>query len=258
MSPRALAIGLLSAASLLAVTGSAHATTFSFASDDDSNFLTFLGTSGSSGSFTMRNGRSPMPTPVTLVIDDDNGPLPSVMLPVGLIVNFTLTHSASIPAGGQEAHIYDVTGSYQYVNPGTGAVLLDVQVGGGGARLAVTGTSSSWGGAASLFSTGSPIANPTNVQFNTADLVGYAQSLGVTLPLEAFPFTWFDEDFSFTLSSLSADGGVVPIDVQTKLPAMSWGSESSHSAHAIAVPTPAAAGIGIFGLALGMRRRSRR
>src|SRR5689334_12738956 len=65
----------------------AHATYFSFASDVNSGAPTFAGTAGSNGIFTITDFSRP--NTYSLVIDDNNGPLPSITIPVEFHASLT-------------------------------------------------------------------------------------------------------------------------------------------------------------------------
>ncbi|MCC6322206.1 MAG: hypothetical protein IT438_12305 [Phycisphaerales bacterium] len=253
---RTTIIGAVGAAALLAAASSANATLVSFASDDDSNFPTFNGTSGSGGTFLIRNGRVPASTPVTLRVDDNNGAVPTASVPVGMLVNLTASYVTSTPFGTEWNHVYAITGSYSFVHPVSGATLLSVQIAPGAASMNIIGSPSSWGSAGSI--TGSDVAagSASGVDYTNAGLAAYMTSLGFDPNQYGLGFTTFVlEDFAFTMTSIAADGGSVALNVG-HLPTTSWISEASHSGRAFEIPTPgAAAAAGVFGLMAGVRRR---
>lgn len=257
MSPRKkFTIGAATAAALLGWAGSAHAVLFSFASDDDSMTFTLLGSAGSGTTFGIQNGRTPQPTPVTLLVDDENGMLPTRALPMGLLINLTATHATSIPVLGAEIHTYSVTGTYTFVHPTTGIPLLNVAVN-GGSELVVLGTATTWGSAGSI--NGSDAAGGANAvnHSHTADLLTYAQSIGQGLAGYGFLAAYMQESFGFTLSNANADGGIISLDAMSHLPTTSWGSEASYSSRAVGIPAPGAACLGVLAVGLGSRRRRR-
>ncbi|MFN7021977.1 MAG: hypothetical protein ACK4WH_11705 [Phycisphaerales bacterium] len=253
---RGIFMGTVGAASLLAITGAASATTLSFASDDDSNFSTFMGSSGSGGMFMIRNGRTPLPTPVTLNVDDNNGANPTAQLPVGLVVSLSATHVASTPFGGEWNHVYAVSGSYSFVHPVSSAPLLVVQINPGSAAMTIVGGATTWGSAGSIIGSDAAAGVPNGVDYSDVGLSAYMTSLGYN-PNNYIVSggTFFAEDFAFTLTSLNADGGIVELDAG-HLPTTSWFAEGSHSGHAFDIPAPgAAAAAGVFMMTLGTRRR---
>lgn len=253
---RGIIMGTVGAASLLAFTGAASAATFSFASDDDSYFSTFMGGSGSGGSFLIRNGRAPLPTPVTLGVDDNNGIHPTAQLPVGLVVSLSATYVGSSPLGSEWNHVYAVSGSYTFVHPVSSAPLLVVQINPGSAAMTIVGGSTTWGSAGSIIGSDAAAGVPNGVDYADVGLSAYMTSLGFNPGLYGLTGSGFiQEDFAFTLTGLNADGGIVELDAG-HLPTTSWFAEGSHSGRAFEIPAPgAAAAAGVFMMTLGARRR---
>lgn len=250
---------------LTALAGSAQATLFSFASDDDSSNFTFRGTAATGNSFSIVNGRDPQSTPLTLKIDDNNGALPTVSLSVGFRANFTARWEGSVGLAGAQTHVYRVLGSFSFVNPNTGATLLTGTVSSDNSPAAMTvlGTTTAWGSSGSIFGSDTAYNFAGAVVWSaTADFLTYAQSsaganllsYGVAAGASNAP-----DDFSFTLTDLNSSGGNVPINSTTRLPTSAWSSESSFSGTALnGIPSPGAVAVlGLAGLvAFGRRRRA--
>lgn len=250
---------------LTLLAGSAHATLFSFASDDDSSQFTFRGTAASGSSFGVVNGRDPQGTPVTLKIDDNNGANPTVTLNVNFRANFTATFVNSVGLAGAQTFLYSVTGSFSFVDSASGAALLTGTIGGGNqpGALTILGTNTTWGSSGSLFS--------SDTAYNFAGAVTWTAAAGLATAISGAgqnPLNYgvpvaggssnTPDDFSFTLTNLNTGGGPVPINSTSRLPTAAWASEGSFSGSAVnGIPTPGALSlIGLAGLiALGRRRR---
>jgi len=241
------------AASIVGVVGSAEATLVSFASDDDSSALTLAGNAGSGGSFVIRNGRTPSPTPVTLNIDDDNGVQPTAHLPVGLVVELTANYVSSSAVGSGWLHLYSVQGSYKFVNPASGADLLTVLVDAGSSAMTIVGSPTTWGSAGSI-SGGDGLSSGITYAANPG-LLTYASSLGMNILNYGSFLVGTVEDFAFTMTNTNAGGGSVGLNAG-HLPTTAWGSEASHSGHVVWVPAPGTgAGAMVAGLIMFRRRR---
>lgn len=250
------AFSLSAAALLLACTGAAEAATFSFASDDDSSSFTFAATAGSGASFSIRNGRTPAFTPVTLKIDDDNMTQPTFSIAAGLLVNLTATYSGSIGSGSAQTHVYDLTGSFSFVRASDSAPLVNVAVN-SGSRMTIGGTGTSWGSAGSMFGSDAASGGLVGVDYDTFGLIQAMFDAGSNpQPYGLDNFANILEDFGFTLTMTNANGGPVAIDAGTRLPTAPWSAEASYSGHVVGVPAPgAAAGLAVGGLMFARRRR---
>lgn len=243
------------AALLLACSGAAEAATLSFASDDDSSFFTLSGAAGSGGAFSIRNGRTPAFTPVTLKVDDDNMTQPTFSIAAGLLVNLTATYSGSIGAGSAQTHVYDLTGTFSFVRASDNFPLVNVAVN-SGSRLAIGGTGTSWSSAGSMFGSDAASGGLSGVDYDTLGLQNVMSTSGFPDGAYGFSFVNILEDFGFTLTMTNAGGGPVAIDAGTRLPTAPWSAEASYSGHVVGVPAPgAAAGLAVGGLVLARRRR---
>src|SRR5436190_217773 len=111
---RALRVGGLMAAAGLALAAcpAAHATLFSFASDINSNNFTFTGSAGSGGSFTITEANRP--NTFSLLIDDNNGPRPTVALAVEFRANLVATNHVGVTVGPLIHHSYQVSGMFGF------------------------------------------------------------------------------------------------------------------------------------------------
>jgi hypothetical protein len=235
----------------------ARAVTFSFASDDDSTAFTLAGPAGGAGAFSIRNGRVPQFTPLTLRIDDDNMGQPTAAVPVGLVVDLSATYVGSHPIGSTFNHVYSVSGQYSFVNPNNGAELMRATVSPGSSTMTISGGADSWGSAGSIYGSDTASGTLFGVDWiRSFELFNYLTSLGISpsaYGLDAFGSV--NEDFAFTLTTLNAGAGVA-IDPTSKLPLANWGAEASHSSHAIMVPSPAGAiALSMAGAGLLARRR---
>src|ERR1043166_4537720 len=135
------AVGL--AALTLAAVGSAKGTLFSFASDNNSNAYTFAGTAGAGGGFTISDFSRP--NTFMLLVDDNNGPMPTVSVPVEFHAALTANGGTSTNvAGSLFQHSYRVSGNFGFYDM-MGNPLLTVIIGSGAPGvLTVPGTSTTW------------------------------------------------------------------------------------------------------------------
>jgi hypothetical protein len=246
---------VVGAMGVLGMAGSARATLFSFASDVNSSAYTLAGTAGSAGSFSITEFSRP--NTYNLLIDDNNGPLPTLSIPVELHMNLTVTSGTStLVAGTLYRHSYRVTGTFSF-NDMMGNALLTVNVGPTAGVLNVPGTATTWGTSGAVLGADS-YADVTYVESSalvtamggTSAAAGY----GVVAGSSGGP-----DDFGFTMSVLNSGsvGAGVPIDPTTKAPTMAWRAESSYSGSAF-IPSPGATAlIGVAGLLVGLRRRRR-
>src|SRR5436305_752248 len=82
----------------LGLGAAAHAALFSFASDSNPNQWTIAGTAGQPGGFF--DIHSPLTTPVVLLVDDNNGPLPALSVNVNLVVDLQAHFANTTPLFG--------------------------------------------------------------------------------------------------------------------------------------------------------------
>lgn len=259
---------ITSAGVLLAAAGSANAALFSFASDTNPNTWNLQGTQGSSGAFTIT---SPITAAVNVLIDDDNGPRPTLAFNARLVVDLTITPVALTPIFGTTfEHVYAVNGTVRFVNPS--APMQDwvtisfgsANAGGGDpARLSVVGPRSSWGSAGAIFGSSSfgKVTYTASSAFTTL-LNGLAAVNGDTAATYgiATGSTSTNTDASFTLTRINQgiaasalSGGNVQVDAND-LPTSAWRAESSYSGSAV-IPAPGSAALLVVGGVLASRRR---
>lgn len=255
-----------SAASMLCVLGlaaSAQASLFSFASDSNPSGFTFCGTAGSGGGFTITNDQQG--NIFKLVIDDNNGSLPSFTLDVNFEANMSAAWVATTPiAGPTVLHSYSVTNApggyaFRFRDLSNGQVLLTASLDGGSEGVfSMLGTGTSWSSAGAIR------ASDTfaNVRYTASQALvdrivslgrdpgAYGINVGDSVALDDF-------GFDLTLLGLVGTNGTVSIDAQTRLPTAAWKSEGSFSGSAVnGIPGPASAAlIGIAGLIIARRRR---
>lgn len=249
-------LSILTAAGL---TGSAQAALFSFASDDASNAFTFVGTAGAANTFTMTQQGARIP--VTLKIDDNNGPLPTVALNVFFEAEFTLGWIGSLGTGNSQTHAYSATGNFRFVDANGGVLLSIATTGQNPAGMTIGGTMSNWASAGSLF--GSDNAGGGTVAYTTTPAL-FTLASGAGANLEQYGIfgganatSIGTDDFGFSLTFVSAaTGGPVPIDSTSRLPTGAWRAEGSYSGSATWIPAPGTmALVGIAGGLIARRRR---
>lgn len=234
------------AAGLLALAGSANAAFFSFASDTADHAWTFTGGGAPIGNANFINATGPN-DPVVLMIDDNNGPLPALVVSAQFQAQVGLTYSGSLPLGGGVfSHNYLANGSFSFRDIPSGNVILTVNF--ENALFTARGGQNTWFTTAAL-----------QGDFN-GGIVNYTWS-GASLPqYDLVPGTR-PGDFAFGLSALNSSGAI-PYSGQAPgrtlgadhLPDGQWWSEASYSG--TNVPAPGAlALLGLGGLVATRRRR---
>ncbi len=235
----------ISACAVAAAAGSAQATLFSFVAQPTDQAWTFTG-----NGLTITDGMGPN-DPVTLVIDDDNGPLPALSVSCRFDANFSLTTVGSLPiGGGQFSHNYSADGSFSLTDIVSGVTLLTVNVQDG--LFASLGQQFAWGSTASIQAS-TVAGSSVNMIWGGASLPGYGLVPG---PLGT------PADISFALSSVNTNGSIpytfqglgVPFAPGSGVPTQPWFAEGSFSGSS--VPAPGAAGLlAMAGLLAARRRR---
>lgn len=254
-----LSTGVIAAATLA---GSAHATFFSFASDNDHTSYTFRGTAGAAGSFTITEDG---PTsPFTLFVDDNNGPLAALPVATRFTANLNATWVASTNIFANVwQHSYSFAGNFQFLDPNTGAAILTITVGPNNRGVfTVPGGQNSWSSAGAILGADS-FADVTYTAFPAlvAALGGAANAAnyGIVIPNGISASSTGPDDLGFDLTVLNSGtmGINVGLDPQTHLPTTTWASESSYSGSAIGgIPTPGATALlACAGLMVARRRR---
>lgn len=237
------ALGAMSGVVLAA--GAVHATTFSFASDTDPSSHTWRGFSTAMG-----NAQDPG-DPVTLTVDDGNGPGAPITFDVEFRAAFALTPNG-LPlnlGGGRFLHTYNVGGpqggpaTFGFFLPGNVPLLTATFTGGSMSSL---GSAGAWGTVGGVQAT--DVVGQVTYTWNGPNLPAYGlftgqSSIGV-------------DDAAFTLSDLHTLAGPgVPMN-DVNLPAAEWFAEGSFSGTANFVPAPGAlALLGLGSFALARRRR---
>lgn len=260
MAQRFLVPGSCAALVIALAAGSAHATLFSFASDVNSNGYTFAGTAGSNGSFNITDFSRP--NTFNLLIDDDNGPNPTISIPVEFRANLTANTGTSTQiVGNLWQHSYRVSGSFGFYDT-MGNALLTVNIDSAAPALfTVPGTQNAWSSTGAVLGADS-FANITYTA--TSRLVtamggaATAANYGITLDTSGSGSSIGPDDFGFDLTALNggAIGLAVALDPTTRLPTAAWRSESSFSGSVAGViPTPASASLLALGALMSLRRR---
>lgn len=255
----AFSTGVIAAATLA---GSAHATFFSFASDNDHTSYTFRGTAGAGGSFAITED-GPI-SPFTLFVDDNNGPLAAVPVATRFTANLTATWAASTNVFGTLwQHTYTIAGNFSFLDPNTGASILTITVGPTNRGLfTVPGGQNSWSSVGAVLGADT-FADVTYTAFPAlvTALGGPATAAmyGISIPNGISASSTGPDDFGFDFSVLNSGtmGINVGLDPQTHLPTTTWATESSYSGSAIGgIPTPGAAALlGCAGFVVLRRRR---
>jgi hypothetical protein len=218
--------------------GTAHGAFFSFASGTASGAWTF----NSQGGATFGSGLGQ--TPVTLLIDDRNGMLPTLEVSSRFLSSITLTHVASVPLGGGNfAHTYLANGGFSFVDTAAGTPLLTTEF--TDALFTARGGQGAWGTTASLQGD-----SGVSMVWSGANLPGYGLAPGALA----------QPSFAFGMAALNSSGAI-PYNFEqpgrtlsNSLPAGAWFAESSFTAAAI--PAPGAIGLlGTGGVLLARRRR---
>jgi hypothetical protein len=228
-------------AALTLAAGSAHAAFFSFASGSASGAWTFT---GSGANFSSGLGAMP----VTFLIDDRNGVLPTIQVSSRFEASITLSHAGSLPLGGGTfSHNYLANGSFTLIDAAAGTPLLTTQF--NNALFTARGGEASWFTTAALQGDGNGNGS-VNMMWSGANLPGYGLTPG---PLA-------EASFAFAMAALNTSGAI-PYNFQNpgaplgagSLPSTTWWSEASFTAAAI--PAPGAGMILLMAGAFAARRR---
>ncbi len=232
------------AAAVALFAGSAHAVLFSFVAQPTDQAWTFTGSG-----LGITSGLGPN-DPVTLVVDDDNGPLPALSISCRFETEIKLSTVGSLPlGGGQFSHHYTAAGKFTLTDIASGVTLLTGTFEDG--LFESLGGEFSWGSTASIQA--STVAGSTvSMTWGGAALLGYGLSPG-PLPSPA--------DISFALSSVNTDGSIpytflglgVPFAPGSGVPTKDWFAEASFSGSS--VPEPGAAALLALGGLVAARRR---
>lgn len=221
--------------------GSAQASLFSFASDNDHTSWTFRGLG--SGIFNASDPTDPQ----VLLIDDNNGVHPALSLDVNFEAAFQLQYVASVPIGGGAfVHTYVLSGSFGFTNRVSGTPILTADF--------ADGAFTAIGGAASWSPTGTVQANDNDF----GGSVTYHWFGGALPDYGLFPGSSLGpDDMAFTLTVLNHLGAAVGLD-ERHMPVAQWFSEGSYSGSASNfIPAPGVASLlGLGGLSLLRRKRS--
>lgn len=237
-------LGLLA---LAVAAGSAQATFFSFASDKDDKSWTWTGKGG--GMFDAADATDPL----VLVIDDNNGPLPSVEIGVEFEAEVTLSYIGSLAIGGGNfQHSYYAGGFFKFDDFSAGNPIINVSF--TQAIVTSVGKADSWGSAGAFFASDTF----TTVKYQAfIDMPAYGIFKGQT--------STGPDDFGFDLSALNHTGVLPYIPTPASagvslgtdmLPNQQWWSESSFSGTATFIPAPASTALfGLAGILAARRRR---
>jgi MYXO-CTERM domain-containing protein len=239
---------LTALAGMALVAGSANAAFFSFASDTADHHWTFFGGPAAN---QFRDGILPGGK-LDLLVDDNNGPLPTLTFSTRLIAQFDLAYAGSIPLGnGDFSHNYFVSGEFTFLDLSSMSPLLVTTFSGG--LFTARGGQDSWYSTAG-FGADNFGAASINMSWHGSTLPGYGLQPGQFVD---------PQGFQYTLSALNTSGQI-PYDMSSQgvtlnrdmYPSQQWFAEGSYSASSN-VPTPGAlvlTGMGIF--AAARRRRA--
>lgn len=238
----------ISLALLTLSAGSAQGAFFSFASDGDNASWTFRGLGQ-----TVQSAGDPT-DPLTLLIDDHNGPLPPLEFNVDFDALFTITHIASTPIGGANfLHTYSLAGDFalRQIPTNQPVIIGSLQ----GAVLTAVGGENSWHTTASI--TGGDEFGPVQYTWTAAPRPEYGLFPGNSVG---------PDDAAFALAVLNRSG-ILPYDFDPasrgvelgadRYPLTTWWSEGSYDGSARFVPAPGAIALcAVGGVALARRRRA--
>jgi uncharacterized protein (TIGR03382 family) len=250
------------AALTLAAAGTAQGTLFSFAANSNSNGYTFAGGAGAGGTFSIADFSRP--NTYMLLVDDNNGPQPTVSMPVEFHAALTASGGQSNLIGGSlYHHVYHVSGSFGFYAM-MGNPLLTVTVGSAAPGvLTVPGGAGSWSSSGAILGADAfaDVTYTATQAFVTAmGGASNAAMYGIILGSSSNASSVGPDDFSFSLSTVNASspGAPVVIDPVTKAPTTTWRCESSFSGSATGgIPAPGSAALlGLAGALILRRRRA--
>lgn len=226
--------------------GTANAALFSFASDTADRNWTFIGGNAANH---FHDGVGPNGK-VDLMIDDNNGPLPTLTFSTRLQAQFDLTYVGSLPLGnGDFSHNYLVAGQFTFVDIATGTPLLFTTFSDG--LFTARGGQNSWYTTAG-FGADNFGGAKINMSWGGAALPGYGLNPGTFINPQGFQYTLTAINTSGKLPyDMSSPG--VPLDSHG-LPAQEWFAEGSYSASGN-VPAPGAIVLSGMGILAAARRR---
>ncbi|TVQ64226.1 MAG: PEP-CTERM sorting domain-containing protein [Phycisphaerales bacterium] len=243
--------------------GAAQAQFFSFASNSNGENWTF---EYNPQTQRLTHSDANNGSPVTLLVDDRNGPMPAVSIDTEFRADMTLSTLSSVAIGGDEfLHIYALNGSFEFLVDVGNGLETAMRVEFNDATLTARGPSDRWSSTATI-SGGDTASDPGRVTYSffqpLVGLVPNAAAYGLGVGSSIGP-----DDFSFTLTSLNTSGAL-PFDPESNpgalgtptggpgdFPTQTWWSEGSFSGSAI-IPSPASlALLGMGGLAMARRRR---
>lgn len=231
----------IAALTLTATTASAQNVTFSFASDTATEQPTFAGTADDG---LMSNSR----VRTDLLVDDANGPLPTLEYNTSFYNDFELTTVGStLLPSGQYLHTYKINGSFRF----QAETVMSVTIEGG--VLTALGDEFNWGSTATIQA--SSLAGSTvTYDWMTGDQPAYNLFNGSSASVMT--------DAAFTLTNLISfpDTGPVTngvaINPGSGLPTHDWQSEGSFSGSAFFIPAPGSALL-VTAAGIGLLRRRR-
>ncbi|MCW5775715.1 MAG: PEP-CTERM sorting domain-containing protein [Phycisphaeraceae bacterium] len=224
-------------ATVAGMAAGANATLFSFASDVDHTSFTFRGLGGFVG-----DAMDPS-EPLTLLIDDTNGPGVPISISVEFNAEFGIKHLGSVPSGGGTfVHVYSLDGAFEFRDAAGGLVLSATVTGG---SLTALGGAKSWYSAGSIFGADS-IDTDVTYTWHGPNMPAYGLFTGSSIG---------PDDAAFTLTFLQSDAGMGVELGQDMLPSMWWMSEGSYSGSAFFVPAPGSLALLGMGVLATVRRR---
>lgn len=230
----------------LAAAGTAQGAFFSFASDTADQNWSFTG----SGNKVYDGGGVNDAVPVTLLIDDDNGPLSEVSFAgAAFIADFTLSNgSRTQRTASAYNYSYDVAGFFEF-RDARGTLLLRCEF--NGAQMIIEGSVTSWGPKGTIF--GSDFTEAIVTYSSELNLPAYGVVPGTFVGASDFGFDITALNRTGTIPFNPADRGVEVSAANGFLPT-EWFSEGSYSGSAV----PSSGSVALLGLAATAAFRRKR
>lgn len=216
--------------------GSTHAALFSFSPEVGRSTWVFTGAGD-----RITDARD-IDSPMVLLVDDVDGPLPAIPFGVEFVADFTLSFlERHGPNGGVYGHTYRIDGVFAFLDLSGNTIMRTTLTDG---LFTVDGSADTWEGPATI-EAGPDYAGGTVRSHWLLDTI-HSYDLD--------PVWYHGSDMEFTLTSMNSDGGEIALDPETRLPVSAWVSDAEYRGQNF-VPGPAGAVIVGLGGLVALRRR---